>query len=189
MGTRLLAATAPLAATAGSPIPGNVESPQQRSPGICVFWNGNVPSPALMPGPYVPQCRLRNCRCVNGVPTFTQTDLLRFWTNISKIVNKSELVSINSHHLIHCWHGEQKVALAQAWQLTGNTRRHRYAHSNQMPVLSLDISMIASIFLLLGEIVEQGCSVATSSRSSQHTRQTRLPTKQPPLPFLFRCAS
>lgn len=37
---------APLAATAGTPMPGKVESPQHKSCGIGVECPGNVPLPA-----------------------------------------------------------------------------------------------------------------------------------------------
>jgi len=63
------------------------------------------------------------------------------------IVNRSEIVFVRCHNHIHCWQGEQKDALAQA-QLTCDTRRHRYACSNHIPVLSLDMSMVASILFL-----------------------------------------
>lgn len=43
------AAIAPEAATAGSPIPGKVQSPTHRSPSMGVFCHGNCPSPALIP--------------------------------------------------------------------------------------------------------------------------------------------
>lgn len=49
--TRVLATIAPLAATAGTPIPGKVESPQQKSWGIGVACPGKVASPAFMAGP------------------------------------------------------------------------------------------------------------------------------------------
>ena len=49
--TRVFATIAPLAATAGTPIPGKVESPQQKSWGIGVACPGKVPSPAFMAGP------------------------------------------------------------------------------------------------------------------------------------------
>lgn len=52
-GTRLLAVMAPLAATAGRPMPGKRESPQQYSPATGVEGPGNRPSPALMLGPEV----------------------------------------------------------------------------------------------------------------------------------------
>jgi hypothetical protein len=48
----VLAAIIPDAATAGKPMPGCVESPQQKSPGSGVPGPGKVaPSPALMAGP------------------------------------------------------------------------------------------------------------------------------------------
>lgn len=68
-GTKVLATMAPLAATAGTPIPGKVESPQQNNCGIGVEWPGNVPCPALMAGPYVPLFLLRNLLWDSGVPT------------------------------------------------------------------------------------------------------------------------
>ena len=49
--TRVFATIAPLAATAGTPIPGKVESPQQKSWGIDVACPGKVASPAFMAGP------------------------------------------------------------------------------------------------------------------------------------------
>jgi hypothetical protein len=52
--TSVFATIAPLAATAGTPIPGKVESPQQNSWGIGVACPGKVASPAFMAGPYVP---------------------------------------------------------------------------------------------------------------------------------------
>lgn len=46
-----LAALMPLAATAGSPIPGSVESPQCSKPSRGVTHPGNLDSPAFHPGP------------------------------------------------------------------------------------------------------------------------------------------
>ena len=45
------AAVAPLTATAGTPMPGNTESPQHRSPGISVLGYGNFALPARKAGP------------------------------------------------------------------------------------------------------------------------------------------
>lgn len=50
-GASVLAQMAPLAATAGRPMPGKVESPQAMSPGMGVRGPGKVPWPALMAGP------------------------------------------------------------------------------------------------------------------------------------------
>ncbi len=66
---RELAVTSPLAATAGIPMPGNTESPQQNSPSTGVEGIGNKPFPALIAGPYVPRFRRRKRSCVRGVPT------------------------------------------------------------------------------------------------------------------------
>jgi hypothetical protein len=52
-GTRELAQLAPLAATAGKPMPGKRESPQQYRPDTGVVGPGNRPLPALMAGPAV----------------------------------------------------------------------------------------------------------------------------------------
>ena len=49
-----LAALMPLAATAGRPIPGSVESPHCSRPFRGVTQPGNSASPALHPGPYEP---------------------------------------------------------------------------------------------------------------------------------------
>jgi len=59
-GTSEFATIAPLAATAGTPIPGKVESPQHKSCGMGVEWPGKVPLPASIAGPYVPLFLLRN---------------------------------------------------------------------------------------------------------------------------------
>lgn len=67
--TNVFATMAPLAATAGTPIPGKVESPQQKSCGMGVACPGKVPFPAFIAGPYVPRFLLRNRLCVSGVPT------------------------------------------------------------------------------------------------------------------------
>lgn len=50
-GTRELAAIIPEAATAGTPMPGMVLSPQQRRPGILLAAPGNESLPALIAGP------------------------------------------------------------------------------------------------------------------------------------------
>jgi hypothetical protein len=56
-GTRELAVIIPDAATAGTPIPGIVLSPQHRRPGMFVAGPGNDSFPALTAGPYVPSLR------------------------------------------------------------------------------------------------------------------------------------
>jgi hypothetical protein len=48
---RVFAVTSPLAATAGIPIPGKVESPQQKRPSMGVDGIGNKPCPARIAGP------------------------------------------------------------------------------------------------------------------------------------------
>lgn len=65
----VFAAMNPDPATAGTPMPGNVESPQRRSPGISVLAVGQACFPASMPGPYVPRCLRTNREWVSGVPT------------------------------------------------------------------------------------------------------------------------
>lgn len=75
--TKVLATMAPLAATAGTPMPGKVESPQQNSCRIGVEWPGKVPFPAFIAGPYVPRFLLRNLRWVSGVPTNFTSHLSR----------------------------------------------------------------------------------------------------------------
>lgn len=45
------AAFAPLTATAGTPMPGKTESPQQSKPGISVLGYGNLALPARKAGP------------------------------------------------------------------------------------------------------------------------------------------
>jgi len=55
-GARVFAAIIPLAATAGNPIPGNVESPQQYNPGRDVPTPGKKPTPAqIVPPSTLPQ--------------------------------------------------------------------------------------------------------------------------------------
>mmetsp|Transcript_20184 Transcript_20184/g.56218 ORF Transcript_20184/g.56218 Transcript_20184/m.56218 type:complete len:83 (+) Transcript_20184:210-458(+) len=50
----------PLAAAAGTPMPGIVESPQTYKPGTGVLGPGQPPPPeAEMPGPYDPLCRFK----------------------------------------------------------------------------------------------------------------------------------
>ena len=49
--TTELAAISPLAATAGMPMPGKVESPQQKKPGQLVPCIGSIPSAGLRKGP------------------------------------------------------------------------------------------------------------------------------------------
>ncbi|RYR31492.1 hypothetical protein Ahy_B01g056291 isoform A [Arachis hypogaea] len=55
--------------TAGIPIPGKVESPQQKSCGMGVEEPGKLSLPASSAGPNVPLCLLRNLLCVSGLPT------------------------------------------------------------------------------------------------------------------------
>ena len=69
-GASVLAAMAPEAATAGTPTPGNTESPQRNNlgigdntPGCGTSGRGKKPKrlpPAGSAGPYVPRCRRRN---------------------------------------------------------------------------------------------------------------------------------
>ncbi|RYR76001.1 hypothetical protein Ahy_A01g000594 isoform B [Arachis hypogaea] len=56
-------------ATAGIPIPGKVESPQQKSCGMGVEEPGKLSLPASSAGPNVPLCLLRYLLCVSGLPT------------------------------------------------------------------------------------------------------------------------
>jgi hypothetical protein len=51
MGAKVLAVIMPLAATAGIPIPGKVESPQQNKLAKGVLLSGNLPLPAIIAGP------------------------------------------------------------------------------------------------------------------------------------------
>lgn len=78
-GMSALAARAPLAATAGTPMPGLVLSPQRYNPGKGVDWPGNVPFPAAMAGPYVPWDRRLNRAWVNGDPTRVTRARARTW--------------------------------------------------------------------------------------------------------------
>lgn len=59
--TMVLAAEAPLTHTAGTPMPGNVESPVTNSPGIGVIGPSNV---LRNVGPYEPRKRLLKRACV-----------------------------------------------------------------------------------------------------------------------------
>lgn len=63
-----MAAAAPEAATAGTPIPGKVESPQHSRFLIWLMFlgPGNDSLPARQPGPYVPWDRRRKRSCVRG---------------------------------------------------------------------------------------------------------------------------
>ena len=63
-----MAARAPLAATAGTPMPGLVLSPQRSRPGNGVVCPGKVPFPADIAGPYVPWYRRLKRACVRGDP-------------------------------------------------------------------------------------------------------------------------
>ena len=65
----------PEPATAGTPIPGKVESPQRRRPSMAEFAVGQDWLPASIPGPYVPALLRTNLACVSGVPTIVSSAL------------------------------------------------------------------------------------------------------------------
>jgi hypothetical protein len=56
----------PLAAAAGTPMPGKELSPIRYKFSIGVLGHGNSASPARMAGPYEPRCLLQNRACVSG---------------------------------------------------------------------------------------------------------------------------
>ena len=97
-GASVFAAIIPLAATAGRPMPGNVESPQHSSPGSGVPGPGKTPTPALIAGPYEPRWRRRKRSCFNGVPTSVTTHRERMSGMI-----RSRACHMTSDRTCFCW--------------------------------------------------------------------------------------
>lgn len=146
--TNVDAAMAPEAATAGRPMPGNVQSPQQRRPSMGVFCQGNCPSPARIPGPYVPACLRTKCACVKGVPTCRQCSNLDMpqppshwpvctmtvWTGLidgGSRVSLSIALGAKTHH-----HRVTNAALTNV----RNDFLHRFPQNLQMGATEIDIT-------------------------------------------------
>jgi len=135
MGTRLLAATAPLAATAGRPIPGNVESP--KKPWDLCFLKRKCALPsfdARAIGPTMPSQEMPVCQWCAHLQTERLAEVPRSTDQRLSLFAIITVYTAGKESRKMHWHKR--------------TRRHRYACSNHIPVLSLDMSMVASILFL-----------------------------------------